>query len=215
MEPLVSDVAAPEDSEELDDELAKLPPPPRADKVWTLLLLLASGLGALLLAFALRHEVKFALGDGAPQMKGELGTQTLEPGTYVELDTSMAATGAVRMNRPLSDGSERIIPAFGRRDVWLVVRATNMSESGRYVPPSHIAGHVVRADAPGIRFRGTADAVRVALGGALPPNAVFVVDGETPQTVRWALLVTIACIAFALWNAFTAFTLVRKVDANA
>jgi hypothetical protein len=212
MERLAETTPEPLRTEELDEELAQLPPPPRAERTWSLLLLLLSAVSALALAFALRAEAGFALNGGAGARElGELRAQTLAPGQSVSFVATFAANGATQMDRSLTSGSERVVPVLGREDVWVVMRTNELPQTGRFVPVRAVQGHVVPLYAPGLRYRGTADAIGAALGKAPPSAAVLVIDGEEPSNARWALFVVLACVGFALWNAFTAFRLLKRV----
>jgi hypothetical protein len=195
----------------IDEELAQLPPPPRAERTWSVVLLSASALGALALAFAFRTEATFALKQGANAELGELGSQVLTPGQAVSFRATFAATGATQMDRPLTEGSERIVPVLGRDDVWVAVRTSELPQTGRFSPTSAVTGHVVPLATPGAHFRGTWESVTSALGKAPPANAVLVIQGEVPAGLRWALLLMIACVLFASWNTFTVFQLLRRV----
>jgi hypothetical protein len=66
-------------------------------------------------------------------------------------------------------------------------------------------------NAPGIRYRGVPEAIEQALGHAPPKEARLIIDGETPSTLRWALLLGLCSILFALWNAITAFRMIRRI----
>jgi hypothetical protein len=197
---------------DVDEELAQLPPPPRTERTYSIVLLIASALAALALAFGFRTEATFALRLGTSVDLGELGNQVLTPGQTASFRATFAATGATQMDRSLIEGSERVVPVLGRDDVWVAMRTSELPQTGRFLPTSAITGHVVPLAAPNAHYRGTLEAVTVALGHSPPANAVLVIQGEGPGSLRWALLVVIACVLFACWNAFTVFQLVKRVN---
>jgi hypothetical protein len=196
---------------DLDEQLLQLPDPPRAERTWSLLAMTASAAAALALTFAIRGEIAFALSSTQNQVRITMPLERLPPEGLVTASLTLGATGAIRMDRPLVDGSERIFPVLGRDDLWVATRSPKTFDAGRFVPPSEVSGRVVMLNAPGIRYRGALEAIEQALGHAPPKEARLLIDGETPSSLRWALLLGVCSALFALWNAVTALRMFRRI----
>jgi hypothetical protein len=202
--------------EAIDDELAKLPPPPRAQRTLTLAIMLVTAALALFLAWAVQQEAAFALQAAPTASAVDLTNHNLEPGTWVSGSVALGAIGGVSFDRPLVQGTERILPVVGTgARLWVAVHSqASQHDTGRFVPPAQISGHVVSLTHPGLRYRGVKDSVVASLGpdAKVPEDALLILDGETPAALRWSLLLVGACLAFAIWNVVYAARLVRRIE---
>jgi hypothetical protein len=208
-------VSSPDKEEEqLDPELISLPDPPRRERTWTLALLALTAFASLAMAVALRGDAKYAF---ASPMATDLGDLRDAPATalvdnaFVRAHAMLGAAGAIRYERPFDEGSYRLSPVAGRRDVWVDVRVPAGQENARYVPPSSFSGRLVHLDAAGLRHRGLAAAIARATGEAAPRDAWLLVDGEPPNDARWAVALIALFAAFALWNVGAIVRLARRV----
>jgi hypothetical protein len=102
---------------EFDEQLLQLPDPPRAERTWSLLAMVVSAIAALSLTFALRGEIAFALSNAQPMRITAPLTVLPTEGMVTASNLTLGATGAIRMDRPLVDGSERVFPVLGRDDL--------------------------------------------------------------------------------------------------
>jgi hypothetical protein len=202
-----------DDREDVDPELLALPDPPRRERTWTATLMIATAVAALLLGFAIRRDVAYAL--SAPQGTdlGDLASATgaLPDNQYVTARGTLGGFGGVRFERPLMHGSFRLLPATGREDVWVEVFVPEGTPAGRFVPPTEFRGRMVRLDDAGPKHRGLAAAVSEQLGHPVPAEARILVRDETPKSARWSVALGVTCVLFAAWNVFAMTRLFRRV----
>lgn len=207
-----------ESQEDLDPELLQLPAPPRRERTVTLAVLAMAAAAALAMAFALRRDVAYALtgaaGDGVTL--GDLAIATQDglasaDNRLVRAEGLLGAAGGIRYERPFVDDSFRTVPVAGRKDIWVDVRVPAGQENGRWEPPRTFTGRLVRMRAAGPRHRGLAAAIEAATHERVPAGAWLLVDGEDPEGARWAVVLAVLFLGFAVWNAVAIARIVRKV----
>lgn len=201
-------------SEELDPELLGLPDPPKRDRTLTVALLLLTAIASVAMVVALRRDAAYAFAPDRARDVGDLtsvSTDGFVENEYVHGRAMLGAAHAIRYERPLVSGSFRLMPVAGRPNVWVEVPVPPRGENIRWVPPSEVTGRLVRFDAAGPRHRGLADAVRDATGEAIPSGSWLLVDGAAPDGARWAVMLVVLFIGFAMWNAFATAKLLRPV----
>ncbi|MFO0662459.1 MAG: hypothetical protein U0174_00825 [Polyangiaceae bacterium] len=199
---------------EVDEELLRMPDPPKKERSYTVLLLGLTALVSLVMAFSLRRDVAYAFSDKLPRHLGSLRTldvSTLRDNEHVHGSAMLGVAGAVKFERPLTDTTYRLLPVAGRTDVWAEVRVPVGAENGRWVPPTEVSGRIVRFSHAGLRHRGLNEPAARALGEPVSGDAWLLVNEETPATARWAVLLTAVCLAFAAWNAYTIRKLLVRV----
>ena len=123
----------------------------------------------------------------------------------------LGAAHAIRYERPLISDSFRLMPVAGHDNVWVEVRVPAGAENVRYVPPSQMTGRLVRFETAGPKHRGLAAAVRDATGKEVPENAWLLVEGEAPASSRWAVMLIVMFLGFAMWNLGVSAKLLKKV----
>lgn len=203
--------------EAIDRELLELPDPPKRERTVTVLVLLLTAVAALGMIFTLRHDVAYAFSTAAPRDLGSLeaaSSASLAQAPVSELVRGRAMLGAanaIRYERPLREGSFRLMPVAGRADVWIELHVPAGSENVRYVPPAEFTGRWLRFDASGPQNRGLAAAVRDVTGHDVPRDAWLLVDGDTPRAARWAVGLALLFAGFAVWNVVVAARLLRRV----
>lgn len=202
------------DEEAVDPELLELPNPPKKERTATVALLLFTAVASLAMCFALRRDAAFAFGDAHPVQLGDLGSAPanafVENG-FVEGTAMLGAAHAIRYERPLISDSFRLMPVAGHDNVWVEVRVPAGAENVRYVPPSQMTGRLVRFETAGPKHRGLAAAVRDATGKEVPENAWLLVEGEAPASSRWAVMLIVMFLGFAMWNLGVTAKLLKKV----
>lgn len=202
------------DEEAVDPELLELPNPPKKERTATVALLLFTAVASLAMCFALRRDAAFAFGDAHPANLGDLGSAPsnafVENG-FVEGTAMLGAAHAIRYERPLISDSFRLMPVAGHDNVWVEVRVPAGAENVRYVPPSQMTGRLVRFETAGPKHRGLAAAVRDATGKEVPENAWLLVEGEAPASSRWAVMLIVMFLGFAMWNLGVSAKLLKKV----
>ena len=219
--------------EQVDQELALLPDPPRRARTLTVLILAIATAAALLTVVGLRREIAYALASGPPASLGDLRSAadaTLEASENrpVRAEAMLGAAGGIRYERPFVSDSFRTLAVAGRgaggdtvdgqadveaRDMWVEVRVPAGQESGRWEPPRSFVGRLVRLDAAGLQHRGLREALEQSGQSRVPAGAWLLVDGEDPADTRWAILVGAMFLGFAAWNLVTIARIVRKVRA--
>jgi len=215
--PSALELAASEREDEIDPELLSLPNPPRGGRTLAVLILGAAAAAAIAMAFVLRHDVAYALAKASPSTLGDLRSATgaaLESSEnhFVRAEAMLGAAGGIRYERPFVDDTFRTLPVAGRTNVWVDVRVPEGQESGRWEPPRSFTGRLVRFDLAGPRHRALAAAIERATGVDVPAGAWLLVDGEAPESVRWAIVLAGLFLGFAVWNGSAIARLVRKVE---
>jgi hypothetical protein len=210
------DLAGADARDEPDPELLALPGPPRGQRTLTVTLLGMALFASLAMAFSLRHDVVYALAGGVPASLGDLRTvsrSTLDASEnhLVVADARLGAVGGIRYERPFVDDTFRTLPVAGRPEVWVDVRVPAGQEGGRWEPPPSVSGRLVRLDAAGQRHRGLREAIERTTRERVVDGAWLVVDGETPEAARWAVLLCATFLAFAAWNAVAIARITSRV----
>jgi hypothetical protein len=207
-----------EDRDELDPELLDLPDPPKRDRTMTVGLLVFTALASAAMVLALRRDAAYAFAEAQARDLGDLNAAPANgfvENQYVRGQGMLGAAQAIRYERPLVEGSFRLMPVTraGEQDVWVEVRVPPRGENVRWVPPSSFSGRLVRFETAGPRHRGLADAVRETTGKDVPKGAWLLVDNAAPSDARWAVLLVGLFAIFAAWNLFATVKLLRKVKA--
>lgn len=177
-------------------------------------ILMFTALASLAMVAALRQDVAFACVGAHPTDVGDLGAtsnQALVESSYIRGHAMLGAAHAIKFERPLATSSFRLMPVAGRPNVWVEVRLPPGAENARYVPPTEFTGHLVRFDSAGPRHRGLASAIHDATGQKVPDGSWLLIDGESPAAARWAIVLVIMFLGFAVWNVNATAKLLRKV----
>lgn len=198
-----------------DPELLALPAPPKRELWLTVAVMSITCVAAVLLAWSLRGEAKYALAPGAPQDLGDLTALTPGPAnanTYVSGTTKLLGTqGAIKYGRPAESDSFRLAPVAGNEKLWVEIRVPEGFEGPRFIPPSAFAGRLVPFADAGLRHGGLRGTVLDQTGKPVPPDAWILIDGSSPRASRWALALVALFLAFASWNAFGVVRLLMRV----
>lgn len=203
------------EDEAVDPELLDLPDPPRRERSLTVATLVFTAFASLAMVFALRADAAYAFSSARPTDLGDLGAAPaaafVENG-HVSGTAMLGAAHAIRYERPLVSDSFRLMPVAGRPNVWVEVRVPAGAETMRYVPPSQFSGRLVKFEAAGPKHRGLASAVRDANGLEVPEASWLLVDGDVPTGARWAIMLVVMFLGFAVWNLGVTAKLLRKVS---
>jgi len=203
-----------QEREEVDEELLQLPDPPRKERRATLALLGVTAVASLAMVFSLRRDAAYAFAAPSSADLGELrvaDAQTFQPNSYVEGRGLLAATGAIRYERPFESDSYRIAPVAGQPKVWVELRVPAGEEGGRFVPKTAFSGRMIPFRDVGPRHRGLRSAIADQTGEAVPEDAWLVIDDQPPASSRWAVTLVALFGIFALWNLGAIYKLTRKV----
>ncbi len=192
-------------STEVDPELLALPEPERTGKWPTAFALALALASSIFMAFALLADVRFAmssrvdttLGDLRAADLGVVSAEAAAGGTLVKGTALLGASSGIRFERPFVSDTFRLVPVSGRSDLWVELRVPAGEESGRYVPPNEVSGRLVPLTQAGPRHRGLAGALKRVKGIDVPPNALLLVEGERPEGLRYATLLTAMFVLFA------------------
>jgi hypothetical protein len=201
-----------------DLDLEALPAPRRPWRRATLLALALSAIGSLALAFELRGEAVFALESGPPVDLGELSQVQLastHANTWVHGNGTLRADGAVRYARPLEDDTYRLAQVEGNDKLWVQVSVPDDPadpEGAHFVAPTSFVGRLIPVSRAGIRHGMVRAAVSDAWQGKVRDDAWLLVDGEAPQTTRWALGLCGLFLGFATFSLIGLAKLTQKVS---
>lgn len=199
----------------VDPELLELPDPPRRERSLTVATLVFTAFASLAMVFSLRGDAAYAFSGARPTDLGDLGTAPaaafVENG-YISGTAMLGAAHAIKYERPLVSDSFRLMPVAGRPNVWVEVRVPSGAETIRYVPPSQLTGRLVKFESAGPKHRGLASAVRDATGQQVPEASWLLVEGDAPAGARWAIMLIVMFLGFAVWNLGVTAKLLRKVS---
>lgn len=198
----------------IDPELVELPDPPKRERSMTVAMLVFTALASLAMAASLRFDASYAFASDRATDLGDLGStpaSALTENSYVTATAMLGAAHAIRYERPLVSDSFRLMPVAGRPNVWAEVRVPAGAENVRYVPPNQVTGHLVRFESAGPKHRGLASAIKDATGQSVPAGAWLLVDGDAPQSSRYAIVLVAMFLGFALWNLRATAKLLQKV----
>jgi hypothetical protein len=210
-------LATREPEDEIDPELVSLPNPPRGGRTFAVLILGVAAAAAIGMALLLRHDVAYAMTKASPATLGDLRSATdaalvSNENHLVRAEGMLGVAGGIRYERPFVDDTFRTLPVAGRANVWVDLRVPEGQESGRWEPPRSFTGRLVRFDAAGPRHRALAAAIEHATHVPVPPSAWLLVDGEGPDSMRWAILLTGLFLGFAVWNTAAIVRMLRRVQ---
>lgn len=177
-------------------EAARLAPAERA----LFAVRVASIVAAVVLAFALRHDVRYAL---APSTPTEISTAT----STAELDrlahqlvTLKAVPGAVGgadYKRPTGEGIHRLSPLVDRPDVYVELAIPAGVDPSRFVPPASLRGRLVPLDEAGVRFSGARALLEHATGRPVPAKAYVLEQGAEPSMRNPGAMVALIAMGIA------------------
>ncbi|MBW2453444.1 MAG: hypothetical protein JRI68_02990 [Deltaproteobacteria bacterium] len=205
-----------DDLDEADADLAEgldsLPEPPRTMRAVTIVVMALTIAVCAWLSWTLRTEAFYAMSD-AQAMDG--GTYTLAKlddrlnNRYVRARVELRDVQAVRFRRPL-DRDEFRLAAAGP-DRWVAYRVPGTIAGPRFVPPTLVAGRLVRVSDLGPRFRGLGAALAEATGKSAD-QAWVLVDGHGPQGAGWIVGLELLLLAFLAWNGLGLVRLTRRIQ---
>lgn len=207
----VDDIRASDPGDAEGGELRELPKPKRPVRTVTLALMAVTGLLSLLLAFSLRHEASFATERSAAVELGafvESSELAAHDGDFVRVRVALADQPTAVFERALESTRYRVTQVAPER--WVIYPVPPQLDGPRFVPPSLVAGRLVRVSDLGVRFRGV-KAEMAELGGGTASGWVLV-DGEDPYTMGWVLALEALLISFAAFNLLSLARLLRPVS---
>jgi hypothetical protein len=195
----------------IDPDLIELPRPPRAPRVVSIVLMVATAVLAAVMAAALLGDVRYALAGAEPSAVGDLARwipdRALE-NQFVRASGRLGSAGAIRYERPLERDSFRLAPVAGNERVWVEMRVPEGADAG---PPTTFVGRLVPLAGATLRYRGLRRSVQEVTGAVIPADAWVLVDGATPAASRWTLALAALFVAFAGYNVVTIARMVRPV----
>lgn len=163
---------------------------------------------AAVLAFALRHDLRYAL---SPSTAVEL-SRTATPAELSSAAHRLVAmpgipggVGAVDYRRPLQGGAYRLAPLVDRPDVFVELRLPDGVDPARFVPPTAVQGRLVPLDDGGVRFGDARGLLERATGRAVPARAFLLESGAQPSMrAPAALLGAVALLVLFIQGALLA-----------
>ena len=196
-----------------DSDLAELPAPRRPWRRTTLVVLWLGATGSLWLALSVLPDVVYSLRGGEPIGLGDLRSSSFDPklsNHWVQGEGELSSK-AIRYKRPLEGDSYRLAALQSNPRVWVQVRVPEREEGPRFVPPASFVGRLVPASELGIRHRALSGAVNELGPGQVSDDAWFLLDGESPQGLRWALGLLMLLLAFTAFNVVGLLKLLRPI----
>jgi hypothetical protein len=202
-----------------DPELEQLPAPRHPWRRTTIVALSLCFAGSIALLLGLRGEVAYTLKHGVPKQVGSL--VSLSPdrplsNQWVQGVGELDEYGGIRYSRPFEPGTFRLVPVQGNHRLWVQIRVPAGFEDEHFVSPTAFVGRLAPLRALGLRYSALNDAVQDAgwLKGQLPDDAWILIDGESPQAIRWVLALSLVLVGFAgfsIWATTSALRPARTV----
>lgn len=196
------------------EDLVALTAPPRWQRTLTLTVMAVTALACVAVAWSLRGEALYALSDQVPIDLGQLRDAPLgaqHANRYVRGTAHLEPSPTVRYARTADADQYRLAPVAGITGVWVEHRVPADLAGPRYVPPSRVAGRLVRADTLGARHRGLGTALEQAQGPGRASSTWLLLDGIDPHASRWAVAFALLLLVFAGWNVYGIARLIRRV----
>jgi hypothetical protein len=195
-------VATSED--ELDPELAALPAPPRARRLWAMVLMAAVVALALSLMSSLRSDMAYALRPNRAELLGDavrLPNAGLPSNAYVIVRGTPMLAGMVRFDAGLFGSEYVVFPLAGQRNVFVQVPAESLRDP-RSAASTEFAGRMITFSELGGRFRVVREFLARRMGMPVTGETYLVVADDLPRSHIWALLFGAFCAAVIVLNAW-------------
>ncbi len=201
---LYDDVPAPplpDAGDVVDEMLVGLDAPPRARR--RVLSVLLGGIAVVSLAlgwqfkddavYAMRGGSPHSLGDGRVVSSAELAAHA---NGYVTLQASPSMAGAVTYSRWIFPGEHLVFPVAGREGEAVYVQVSQ--DGAAALSRGEFQGRLIPFEGAGGRYAPVGNYLRTRLGAPVQGATWLLVDGATPQAMRWAPLVASLLLALAL-----------------
>ncbi|MBM4364393.1 MAG: hypothetical protein FJ104_17075, partial [Deltaproteobacteria bacterium] len=193
----------------LDPELEALPPPKRPLRLLALGALVGVAVASAALVQELWPLARFGLSAAPPVDLGSGAALRVDPsleGRWVRLAAPLGDTAA-EYRRPLDPDRFRLVRVAGPDDLLVELRVPGDLDPRAYLPPASFVGRLSRLSQAGVRHRALVPEATELLGVRDPDRVWLLVDGETPESARWALALAALLGAFALLGASGALRL--------
>jgi len=197
-----------------DPELEQLPAPRHPWRRTTIGALVLCFAASVALFLGLQGELAYTLKGGAPTQVGSLAG--LSPGRtlsnqWVAAEGELNEFGGIRYERPFEPGTFRLVPVQGNPKIWVQIRIPAGFEDEHFVPPTAFVGRLAPLKSLGLRYSALADAIEDAgwSKSQMPAEAWVLVDGESPQAIRWVLALSLVLLGFAAFSAWAATSVLR------
>lgn len=162
---------------------------------------------AAVLAFALRHDIRYALSPhSAVELSPNASTAELSAAAHrwVSIKGIPGGVGAVDYRRPAQAGVYRLAPLVDRPDILVELRLPEGADPSRFVPPTSISGRLVPLDDGGVRFGDARGLLERATGRAVPANSFLLESGaepsvRAPAALLGGLAALVLVVQMALW----------------
>ncbi len=206
-------------AESPDPELVELPAPRHPWRRMTILTLLLCFGVSLALLLELRSELGYAIRSGPPQSVGALAV--LSPGHpisnhWVQAEADLEDHGGIRYARPFESDTFRLVPVQGNHRIWVQIRVPAGFEDDHFVPPTSFVGRLTPVSSLGVRYSALPGAVLHAgwPKGQLPDDAWILIDGESPEAIRWVLALAFVLAGFAGFSLWATTAALRPARSN-
>ena len=136
------------------------------------------------LAFALRHDLRFALSSQTPiELSSSPSTAELQGASHrlVDIHGVPGGVGAVDYRRPIGNGMYRLAPLVDHPDVYVELRLPDGIDPTRYIPPTSLHGRLVPMDEGGARFSSARALIESSTGRPPPAQTFILEEGARPS----------------------------------
>lgn len=174
-------------------------------------------LAAATLAFALRHDLRFAFASHSPiELSTTASAGELDAASHqlVALKGIPGGVGAVDYRRPASSDLYRLAPLVERPDVYVELRLPEGLDPTRFVPPTSLRGRLVPMDEGGVRFADARGIIERATGHGTPAKTWLLEQGAEPSWKSPGALVAMIAMLIGLVQAALLASDLRRTRAR-
>jgi len=168
---------------------------------------------SIALLTTLRLDVAYFFGSAQATTLGEVtdvDVRDLEANTYVTLSGSPMASGEVRYERVLGNGSYAVFPLAGQRDVFVQV-AVDDARAARDLARREFTGRLVTFGQLGGRAEPVRSYLSDQMGMPVSRESFVLLADEPPGSYTWALALGLMCLLFIVLNVFLLFRWFRPL----
>jgi hypothetical protein len=196
------------------DDLSALPAPRRPFRRLTFFVMGLTGVLSTWLAYGLRGEVAYALKAGSPVDLGELSSVRLGDSlenAWVRASATLSSREVIRYFRPLDPDPYRLAKVDGVPRLWIELRVPSDADGDQFIAPGSFVGRLVPVSEAGLRYDALPEAAADSRGADIGGGDWLLIDGESPETTRWALALFAILVGFAGFNLVGLVRLARPV----
>lgn len=195
-------------TDEVDEQLAALPGPPRGRRLLAMASMAAVVVAAAGLLLNLREDVAYSFAESRTVDVGDANgveLSELETNRYVRVRGTPMLSRMVRFERAISGQQYAVFPLAGQRQIFVQVPVEALSDPAR-AAQGEFSGRLLTFGQLGGRFRVVREYLSRDLGLPVTAESFVVLAEEPPSSYGWAIGMSALCLAII---ALTSWLLLR------